>query len=63
MNERDQHGLAADEAQLRRDYDKVLGDVAEAIATGREPEDVQRERHERERQAARRPFWDLRWWR
>jgi hypothetical protein len=30
------------------DFEKLLGDVAEALATGREPEDVQRERHERE---------------
>lgn len=33
-------------------WEKILADIREAIATGREPEDVQAERHERERREA-----------
>lgn len=33
----------------RGDFARVLLDFAEALSTGRQPEDVQRERHERER--------------
>lgn len=42
------------------DFGKVLRDVDEALATGREPEDVQRERHARERAAYTRPTHDPR---
>ncbi len=35
-------------------WERVLGDFREAEATGREPEDVQAERHARERRAVER---------
>jgi len=59
---RNQRGFPAD-------AEKVLADVREATATGREPEDVQRERHARERyqlelELGRRRLWrSFQWWR
>lgn len=44
---------------LRRDWELVLGDVREALAAGREPEEVQAERHARERAAVEAK---VRWW-
>jgi hypothetical protein len=35
--------------ELSGDWERVLDDIREAVATGREPEDVQAERHARER--------------
>jgi hypothetical protein len=36
---------------LSRDWERVLEDIREALAAGREPEEVQAERHAREREA------------
>jgi siroheme synthase (precorrin-2 oxidase/ferrochelatase) len=52
-----------DEQAVRADIEKVLADVREAIATGREPEDVQAERHARERYRLERELARRRWWR
>jgi len=46
---------------MNEDWERVLGDFREAAATGREPEDVQAERHARDRaavdRATRRTSW------
>lgn len=34
---------------MTSDWEKVLGDISEGLAAGRQPEDVQAERHARER--------------
>lgn len=41
--------IPSDLAALIKAISKVLGDFQEARRSGRDPEDVQRERHERER--------------
>ncbi|GIM89695.1 hypothetical protein [Paractinoplanes toevensis] len=48
------NGAHDDQDALAEDWRRVLKDVAEALATGREPEDVQAERHAQEREAPNR---------
>ena len=45
-----------DEERLRADLDKVCAGIREAFSTGRLPEDVQLERHAREREARHREY-------
>lgn len=45
---------------MSQDWGRVLGDFREAAATGREPEDVQAERHARECQAVERSLAESR---
>lgn len=50
-------------AMTDRDLRRVLDDFAEAERTGRTPEEIQRERHERERaEVLARTARPLRWW-
>lgn len=48
-----------DDRQLAGDWARVLRDVVKARVTGREPEDVQAERHARERKAAQKGRTDM----
>ena len=58
--------MTDDGFRRQEDWERVLGDFREAVTTGREPEDVQAERHARERLAVQRAtqrttdcgFWD-----
>ena len=43
------------------DFEKVFADIRRALATGREPEDVQAERHARERAELNADI-KVRWW-